>query len=57
MSEARTDTAQDRPQTADAARDEAGGYGKHRGGAASTEDSTSPAYGKHRRHGEQTRAA
>lgn len=57
MSEARTDTAQDRPQTADAARDEAGGYGKHRGGAASTEDSTSPAYGKHRRHGEQTKAA
>ena len=57
MSEAPTATAQARPQTADADQGEAGGYGKHRGGAASTEDSMSPAYGRHRRQGEQTDAA
>ncbi|WP_327684539.1 hypothetical protein [Streptomyces sp. NBC_00467] len=44
MSEARTDTTDARPQEA-----EAGGVGKHRGGAARTEDYASPAHGKHRR--------
>ncbi|MFF7200700.1 MULTISPECIES: hypothetical protein [unclassified Streptomyces] len=44
MSEARTDTTDARPQEA-----EAGGAGKHRGGAARTEDYASPAHGKHRR--------
>ncbi|MFI1399234.1 hypothetical protein [Streptomyces sp. NPDC020681] len=44
MSESRTDTTQTRPQGADA-----GGAGKHRGGAAPTEDSTATPHGKHRK--------
>lgn len=61
MYEARTDTAQERPQGAAAAdRDDSGGigkHGKHRGGAASTEDSASPAYGRHRRPEQSSYAA
>ncbi|WP_406001195.1 hypothetical protein [Streptomyces sp. NBC_00829] len=49
MSEARTDTTQERPQGAAAAQAEAGGAGKHRGGAATTENSAVPAHGKHRK--------
>ncbi|NDZ82908.1 MULTISPECIES: hypothetical protein [unclassified Streptomyces] len=49
MSEARTDTAQSRPQPAAADRGEAGGSGKHRGGAASTEASQAETNGRHRR--------
>nr|WSZ95770.1 hypothetical protein OH820_08980 [Streptomyces sp. NBC_00857] len=52
MSEARTDTTQGRPQGADADQDGIGGLGKHRGGAAPTEDSATPAYGRHRRPGQ-----
>ncbi|MDX3849603.1 hypothetical protein [Streptomyces sp. AK02-01A] len=57
MSEARTDTTQKRPQGTAADRDEFGNHGKHRGGAASTEDSMSPAYGRHRRPAETSNAA
>ncbi|MDQ0943870.1 hypothetical protein [Streptomyces sp. V1I1] len=49
MSEARTDTAQERPRPAAAGRAEAGGAGKHRGGAATTEESATPGHGRHRR--------
>ncbi|WP_167546444.1 hypothetical protein [Streptomyces flavidovirens] len=50
MSEARTDTTQTRPQPSAAERDDAGHRsGRHRGGAATTEDSTAPAHGRHRR--------
>ncbi|MFB6980613.1 hypothetical protein [Streptomyces scopuliridis] len=53
MSEARTDTTQERPRgAASADRDDSGGigtHGKHRGGAAATEDSASPVHGRHRR--------
>ncbi|MEV0966456.1 MULTISPECIES: hypothetical protein [unclassified Streptomyces] len=49
MSEARTDTTQARPQGAAANQAEAVGSGKHRGGAAASEDTTSPAHGRHRR--------
>ncbi|MFE4366814.1 hypothetical protein ACFRMN_00910 [Streptomyces sp. NPDC056835] len=53
MSEARIDTTQDRPRGAAATDlDDSAGigtHGKHRGGAASTEDSASPAHGRHRR--------
>ncbi|MFE7571747.1 hypothetical protein ACFU76_33140 [Streptomyces sp. NPDC057539] len=61
MSEARTDTTQDRPRGAAATDwDDSGGigtYGKHRGGAASTEDSASPAHGRHRRPEQSSYAA
>ncbi|WP_327236844.1 hypothetical protein OG349_25780 [Streptomyces sp. NBC_01317] len=59
MSEARTDTTQGRPVPHGAAdrRGDDGGIGKHRGGAAPTEDSASPAYGRHRRPEENSRAA
>ncbi|WP_405781196.1 hypothetical protein [Streptomyces sp. NBC_00859] len=57
MSEARTDTAQSRPQPAAADRGEAGGSGKHRGGAASTEASEAETNGRHRRAAEQHRNA
>ena len=57
MSEARTDTTQQRPQPAAVAQDDTDGYGKHRGGAAPTEDSTSSVYGRHRRPEESRRAA
>ncbi|MFE2375940.1 hypothetical protein [Streptomyces sp. NPDC059398] len=53
MSEARTDTAQSRPQPAAADRGEAGGSGKHRGGAAPVEASEAETNGRHRRSGEQ----
>ncbi|MFD8196369.1 hypothetical protein [Streptomyces wuyuanensis] len=49
MSEARTDTTQARPQGAGANQAEAVGSGRHRGGAAATEDTTSAAHGRHRR--------
>ncbi|MCX4509385.1 hypothetical protein OHA27_03520 [Streptomyces sp. NBC_01619] len=50
MSEARTDTTQARPQGAAANRAEpVGAAGKHRGGAAASEDTQSPAHGRHRR--------
>ncbi|MFF3453797.1 hypothetical protein ACFYXH_05590 [Streptomyces sp. NPDC002730] len=52
MSQARTDTTQERPYGAAAVQAEAGGAGKHRGGAATTEDSATPAHGRHRRPGE-----
>ncbi|MEU9008523.1 hypothetical protein AB0D12_01780 [Streptomyces sp. NPDC048479] len=52
MSQARTDTTQERPHGAAAVQAEAGGAGKHRGGAATTEDSATPAHGRHRRPGE-----
>ncbi|MFG2592454.1 hypothetical protein [Streptomyces sp. NPDC048438] len=51
MPEARTDTAQTRPPEADAERAEAGGYGKHRGGA-SAESVTAQPHGRHRRPSE-----
>ncbi|MFB4424937.1 hypothetical protein C5F59_028125 [Streptomyces sp. QL37] len=51
MSEARTDTTQTRPPEADAERAEAGGYGKHRGGA-SAESATAQPHGRHRRPSE-----
>ncbi|MFD6276129.1 hypothetical protein ACFWFI_11265 [Streptomyces sp. NPDC060209] len=51
MSEARTDTTQNRPSEADADRAEAGGYGKHRGGA-SAESATAQPHGRHRRPSE-----
>ncbi|QIQ05032.1 hypothetical protein [Streptomyces liangshanensis] len=59
MSEARTDTTQERPvpQAAADHRGDDGGIGKHRGGAAPAEDTASPAYGRHRRQGENSRAA
>ncbi|MFD5753007.1 hypothetical protein [Streptomyces sp. NPDC127033] len=60
MSETRTDTTQQKqPQgTATAGSgDLVGGLGKHRGGAAPAEDSTSPAYGRHRRQEEGRNAA
>ncbi|MEU9983239.1 hypothetical protein [Streptomyces sp. NPDC050856] len=43
MSEARTDTTQARPQG------DAGGSGKHRGGAAASEDTTVQPHGRHRK--------
>ncbi|MFF7711669.1 hypothetical protein [Streptomyces sp. NPDC007988] len=49
MSEARTDTTQARPQGAAANQAEPVGAGKHRGGAAAAEDTTSPVHGRHRR--------
>ncbi|MGW7194934.1 hypothetical protein [Streptomyces chryseus] len=49
MSDARTDTTQTRPQPSAAGRDDAGRSGKHRGGAATTEDAAAPAHGRHRR--------
>lgn len=51
MSEVRTDTAHERPQPADAVGADAGGAGKHRGGAATSEDGAAPAHGRHRRPG------
>lgn len=51
MSEARTDTTQTRPPRADTERAEAGGYGKHRGGA-SAESVTAEPHGRHRRPSE-----
>ncbi len=51
MSEARTDTTQTRPPQADTERAEAGGYGKHRGGA-SAESTTAQPHGRHRRPSE-----
>ncbi|MFD5031439.1 hypothetical protein ACFVWX_29530 [Streptomyces sp. NPDC058220] len=57
MSEARIDPTQQRPQATALNRDDAGGFGKHRGGAAPTEDSVSPAYGRHRRPAEGGNAA
>ncbi|MEU9677732.1 hypothetical protein AB0D92_30020 [Streptomyces parvus] len=55
MSEARTDTTQQRPTGAD---EEAGtsGSGKHRGGA-STENTSVPPHGRHRRPAEAESAA
>ncbi|MBT2493381.1 hypothetical protein J7E96_33755 [Streptomyces sp. ISL-96] len=50
MSETRTDTTHTRPQPSAAERDDAGHRsGRHRGGAAATEDSNTPAHGRHRR--------
>ncbi|MFF3325874.1 hypothetical protein [Streptomyces sp. NPDC002889] len=51
MSEARTDPTRMRPLAAAAGASgaDAGGAGKHRGGAAAAEDSTTPAHGRHRR--------
>ncbi|GAA2432185.1 hypothetical protein GCM10010273_05170 [Streptomyces lavendulocolor] len=43
MSEASTDTTHGRPQG------DAGGSGKHRGGAASTEDLSTQPHGRHRK--------
>ncbi|MEV7682955.1 hypothetical protein AB0O64_31055 [Streptomyces sp. NPDC088341] len=59
MSEARSNTIQERPQATAADRDDISHFGKHRGGAASTEDSMSPAHGRHRRpaEGEHSNAA
>ncbi|MEV7870593.1 hypothetical protein AB0P17_31870 [Streptomyces sp. NPDC088124] len=60
MSETRTDTTQQKqpPQgTATAGSGDMDGLGKHRGGAAPAEDSTSPAYGRHRRPEEGRNAA
>ncbi|WP_329388419.1 hypothetical protein [Streptomyces sp. NBC_01716] len=51
MSESRTDTAQNRPQQAVGDRDETS-HGKHRGGAAATDDSQSSVHGRHRRPGD-----
>ncbi|MGW2561762.1 hypothetical protein ACWCXB_21405 [Streptomyces sp. NPDC001514] len=51
MSEARTNTTEARPQGAGAIQAAGGGSGKHRGGAASREDSTAPSHGRHRRPG------
>ncbi|MGW0776297.1 hypothetical protein ACWD01_22195 [Streptomyces sp. NPDC002835] len=48
MSEARTDTTHERPQSAAAGRGDGGGAGKHRGGAA-TEDAATQPHGRHRR--------
>ncbi|MFE4060131.1 hypothetical protein ACFXP3_28195 [Streptomyces sp. NPDC059096] len=57
MSETRTDTTQQQPRgTATAESADHDGLGKHRGSAAPAEDSTSPAYGRHRR-GEAERNA
>ncbi|MEV0777580.1 hypothetical protein ACIBLA_32255 [Streptomyces sp. NPDC050433] len=56
MSQSRTDTAQDRPQQMAGAQDE-NGHGKHRGGAAATDDSQSSAHGRHRRPGDNSEAA
>ncbi|MBP0456159.1 hypothetical protein [Streptomyces montanisoli] len=49
MSEARNDTIEERPETTAADQGEAGNHGKHRGGSAPTDDSSSQAHGKHRR--------
>ncbi len=59
MTEARIDTTQERPQGTAADRSDISHFGKHRGGAASTEDSMSPAHGRHRRpaEGEHSNAA
>ncbi|WP_181160579.1 MULTISPECIES: hypothetical protein [Streptomyces] len=46
MSEASTDTTQAGPQG------DAGGSGKHRGGAARAEDTGAQPHGRHRRHTE-----
>ncbi|HWU09571.1 MAG TPA: hypothetical protein VN520_24875 [Streptomyces sp.] len=51
MSEARTDTARPRPPEADMDRAGAGGYGKHRGGAAAESVPVQP-HGRHRRPSE-----
>ncbi|MFD7440768.1 hypothetical protein [Streptomyces sp. NPDC059909] len=51
MSEARTDTTKARPQGANAIQAAGGGSGRHRGGASSTENSTAPSHGRHRRPG------
>ncbi|GAA3479065.1 hypothetical protein GCM10018966_035950 [Streptomyces yanii] len=51
MSEARTDTTQTRPPGADAARADAGGSGKHRGGV-SMESTDGQPHGRHRRPAE-----
>ncbi|AVZ72703.1 hypothetical protein SLUN_11380 [Streptomyces lunaelactis] len=57
MYEARTDTTEERPGGAGAggacgtSGAGAGGAGRHRGGAATTEDSTTPSHGRHRRPG------
>ncbi|MEU5716660.1 hypothetical protein AB0G71_12855 [Streptomyces sp. NPDC020403] len=48
MSEVRTDTTRTRPPTADAERADAGGSGKHRGGA-SAENTAAQPHGRHRR--------
>lgn len=56
MSESRADTAQDRPHQP--AGDQDGtGHGKHRGGAAATDESPSSAHGRHRRPGDNSEAA
>ncbi|MFF3753724.1 hypothetical protein ACFYYH_25190 [Streptomyces sp. NPDC002018] len=59
MSEARIEINQQRPQGTAADRGDIDHLGKHRGGAASTEDSMSPAHGRHRRpaEGEHSNAA
>ncbi|MDH2393172.1 MULTISPECIES: hypothetical protein [Streptomyces] len=57
MSEASTDTTQTRPQPAAAERADAGGSGKHRGIAATSEDSSAPAQGRHRRTSAEQRAS
>ncbi|CAM5574848.1 hypothetical protein SATRM34S_05013 [Streptomyces atroolivaceus] len=51
MPEARTDTTQTRPPETDADRAEAGGYGKHRGGASAESAAVQP-HGRHRRPSE-----
>ncbi|WP_330176070.1 hypothetical protein OG875_22760 [Streptomyces sp. NBC_01498] len=53
MSESRTDTSQDRPHHAAGESDDIG-HGKHRGGAADTDDSQSSVHGRHRRPGGTT---
>ncbi|MEV6265254.1 hypothetical protein AB0M42_31545 [Streptomyces sp. NPDC051784] len=51
MSEARTDTTQPLPPEADMEGAEAGGYGKHRGGASAEGETVQP-HGRHRRPSE-----
>ncbi|WP_175410852.1 hypothetical protein [Streptomyces sp. TRM64462] len=52
MSEARTDTTHALRQQGDA-----GGSGKHRGGAATSEDTTAQPHGRHRREPDHGNAA
>ncbi|MCF3964489.1 hypothetical protein [Streptomyces fuscigenes] len=52
MSEARNDTIEERPHTADADQGEAGNHAKHRGVSAAADESTAQAHGRHRRPGD-----
>ncbi|MFE9253734.1 hypothetical protein [Streptomyces sp. NPDC006879] len=53
MSETTTDTTEARLPGVGAAQAEAG-HGRHRGGAAPTEEPAAPAHGRHRRPAEAT---